>query len=112
MVYKVILYFDSMLWYMLECMFDDSVYIVYIKILERIDIFLKQFTKKYTILVHNYSLIHLKILVYCVHFLPCAILCHVPFCACAVMFCAVLSMCRFVLVQFRDVPFCMCISEH
>ncbi len=49
-------------------------------------------------------------------FMPYAILYHVPFCAIclpfcasAVMFYAILSLCRFVLMPFREMPFCMCI---
>jgi hypothetical protein len=91
-------------------LFDDYLYIVYVNILV-IDVFIQIYTKN-TILVHNYSLMHLKLLVYCVpfcamcRFVPYAVLCRVPFwadavwsschfvpcavCACAVMFCAVL----------------------
>jgi hypothetical protein len=36
-------------------------------------------------------------------------LCFTPFCASAIMFYAVLRICRFECLPFRDMPFCMCI---
>jgi hypothetical protein len=45
-------------------------------------------------------------------FVPSAVLYLPPFCASAVMFYAVLCVCRFVRLPFRDLPFCMCIFKY
>jgi hypothetical protein len=79
---RAVLYLDFRL-YSSMCrskhMFDDCLYIVYVNILV-IDILIEIYTKN-TILVHNYSLMHLKTIG-----ILCAVLYDVPFCA----------LCRFV----------------